>query len=192
MEYILHSEMSKASREFVEKNDLSGFKVILWESESGAYLAKGLPSPASFPSAVILTPSVEVTPEEGDPYAIPATLVVIPDPESVIDIEVKRQAIIARKQSGEFLGQPVQPIPDADSFNSSVYSAEVFSRYPEVIPFALEMASALDLLRRSGTPENIGLVQICWMSLKLKLPQDYIQFVEEKAAQYNIPIVGAK
>lgn len=190
MQYILHSEMSKDSRDFVESNDLSTFELVNWESGGGAYLAQGLPSPSVFPSAVVLLPSILVTPSSGDSFTIPATLAVIDSPTSVEDIAKQQDLLLERKQAGEFIGQLLPQSSNVEGFVNSILGD---SRTQSLDVFT-GMVDGLDKLRSYAGKTTIEFMQLYWAALKhrLSLSAEYIDFVESKAKEFFIPIVEFK
>lgn len=188
MQYILHSEMSRDSREFVQNNALSGFELITWEKQADVYLAKGLPSPTVFPSAVVSLASAYIIPAEGDPYSFPVTLAVISNPASVEDIEVQKQGLEARKQAGEFIGQLLPQSSNVEGFVNSILED---SRTQSLDVFT-GMVDGLDKLRSYYGKTTVEFMQLYWAALKhrLSLSVEYIEFVENKAREFHIPIVG--
>lgn len=188
MNYLLHSENSKISREFIRTQDVSEFEVVYWD-RGGAeqYISQGLPSPASFPTAVVLLPAASTFSE---------AWLTITEPKGLVEISAQVQEAQLAREAGKEVGIPI-PRPDRvdpRSFAGVILlDPEVFKNFPDVLPFVPEMSTAMALLGAAlQTPEQLPLVKLNWEALKLRLPKGYSEFVEEKAREFNIPIVELK
>jgi hypothetical protein len=171
-EIVLHSELSKLSREFVEKNDLSAFRVLTWEKDGDSYLKEGLPSPSSFPSVLLVLPATG---------GLPESLEIVND---VNNLEAVRNKFNEAKSQGYQIGQPVKKVVGIVEFTQAVLA------HPEGLAVLPEMSSAVDLLARfiESKPE---LLAPYWAVLKERpgFNKTFVEFVEDKAREFNIPIV---
>lgn len=207
MDYVLHSENDKRSRDFIQGNDLSNFHLVNWhiDTEASAYLHKGLPSPSEFPSVLLTVPAAN---------GFPKTLVMVTNPSSISDAVDEKNALLSAKENyienpenpnEPYVGLPFIITPDVDGFYAAILNDAIWGVPGDVDnpPNSLRVVRPSLVLSKDAMLSNLFqplVIQMIWDDIKLDLhnridplgpniTNSIISMVESYGAEFGIPLV---
>lgn len=203
MDYVLHSEHDKVSREFVVNNDLQEYSIVNWvnDSEAQAYLNRQLPSPSEFPAVVFLLPAVN---------DFPKTAIIVTNPVNLEGAQSERDSVLAIKTN--FVEDPEDPDnkpfvgyeyncncteEEINAFYLAIQTAPLWTQVPALRPARPQLVLTQDsLIKNFQEPTRI---QTIWEDIKIGLLASsigeegataIITMVEALAVEHNIPLIA--